>query len=328
MSAAAVHIARFNALQGKAVSRSRINEMLREVDGVAGAEEVATRLAMALKAMGKRKGIDRLEFTPIALPKAAPATAKPAPAPVRRKIAKTNRKVKAMPVKKRSKLRTLSGISKGSDLKGLTFTRIQLDPEYRQIFGPYIYSDTQIGIYGAPGHGKTVFLLKLAKAFAYQGLKTLYISKEEYGRSTFTEKINQFDIDHEDLDFAGDLSKVKITDYQVVFLDSVNKLGFTLSDYEQFVERNGPRIYVVILQTNKAGDFKGGQEWEHEVDIFGEVVNRRLVLRKNRYDSSFAAKSEQADMDYRLAEAKKRKEIRDKVKSELAPAPAADVQPQ
>lgn len=314
MSSAAIHIARFNALQGKPVSRARLKEMLSQVNGVAGAEEVATRLAKALTAMGGRKRIDRLVFTPIAPPKAAAA---PKPA-VKDRGHKRAKGVKAMAPKKATPAptaRQLSGLVKGRDLKGLQFKKIALDGEWRQIFGPYLYSDAQIGIYGAPGSGKTVLLLKFAKYLAQRGLKVWYVTKEEFGRSTLTEKIKQFDIDHDNLDLSRDLSKGKVENFDCIFLDSVNKLKFTLEDYEAFVEKHGPRIYIPVLQTIKSGDFKGGQEWEHEMDIFSEVVNRKFVMRKNRYDGSFAAKSEQLDMDHRVAEAKKRKEIRDQVRS-------------
>ncbi len=353
MSQAAEHIARFNALQGKPVSRARLKEMLSAVNGVAGAEEVATRLAKALKALGGRKRIDRLEFTPIALqkPKApVPVVARGGNVytpPDERKgsiHAEASRKKKKLVVNVKKMLPAgsvkskaidrvlskakLSGVVQGNDLKNLSFKRIPLDGEYRQIFGPYIYSDTQIGIHGGPGHGKTVYLLKLAMYFAKRDLRTVYVSKEEFGRSTMTEKVQQFDFHHPNLYYAKkDLSKVKFEDYDVVILDSVNKLKMTLEDYVDFVEKHGPRIYVAVMQTTKAGDFKGGQEWEHEMDIFGEVVNRKLVLRKNRYDSSFAAKSHQMDMAQRIEEAKKRKVIRDQVKSATEKAPEENSDP-
>lgn len=57
----------------------------------------------------------------------------------------------------------------------------------------------------------------------------------------------------------------------------------------------------MIVQSTKDGDFRGGKEWEHEMDIAGEVVNRQLRLRKNRMDSGFIKKVQKLEEeDYKV----------------------------
>jgi predicted ATP-dependent serine protease len=161
-----------------------------------------------------------------------------------------------------------------------------------------MYSDTQIMIWGQPGNGKTVWLLKFAQYMAEKlAMKVLYIANEEFNRSTLTEKIKEFNIGHANLFISKDLaslnqSGMKLDDFDVVFFDSINSLGMDLKEYKHFVEANPGKVYVLIVQSTKDGDFRGGKDWEHEVDIAGEIKARKLELRKNRLDKDFLAKQE------------------------------------
>ncbi|MCF8255535.1 MAG: DNA repair protein RadA [Bacteroidia bacterium] len=151
-------------------------------------------------------------------------------------------------------------------------------------------------VWGQPGNGKTVWLLNFAQYLAEKlKQRVLYIANEEWNRSTLTEKINQFKIGNENLKITKDLESVKsaglsVNDFDVVFFDSINSLGFDLKQYKKFAEENPGKIYILIVQSTKDGDFRGGKDWEHEVDIAGEIVQRKLELRKNRLDKNFLQK--------------------------------------
>lgn len=138
-------------------------------------------------------------------------------------------------------------------------------------------------LHGQPGHGKTVWLLKFAKDLADQFGKVLFVSKEEYGAATLTDKVNQFNIKSPNLFFSSDINGLNLSDYQFVFLDSINVLKLNIEDYKQLREQHPNTAFIIILQTTKDGKFKGGKDWEHEVEIAGEVKNRELRVYKNRY---------------------------------------------
>lgn len=204
-----------------------------------------------------------------------------------------------------------------------TFRQIPLDGDWAYGFNR-LFSDTQIMIWGMPGSGKTVILLKFSQYLSEKGLAVLYVAREEYGRSTFDEKINEFNIGHPNLKIVRDFAMLEkegksIKDFDAVFLDSVNRLGLSLDDYIALVEANPNKIWVPIVQSNKDGSFKGGQDWEHEVDIAGQVINRRLVLTKNRLDKDFRQKADQLMFDNTISEKLKKKEIDKAVKAKLQP---------
>ncbi|MFO0414898.1 MAG: hypothetical protein ACK52I_22220 [Pseudomonadota bacterium] len=198
-----------------------------------------------------------------------------------------------------------------SVLAGIDFKQYKLTGRWKSELGDFINSDNQLMFWGMPGHGKTVLQLQLAQYFAeVLSLDTLYIANEEFKRSTLADKIKRFKIGHPKLKFAKTIDEKEISKYQVVFFDSINSLGMTLKDYLKFRERHSDKVFVLVVQSTKDGNFRGGQEWEHEVDIAGEVINRKLTLRKHRLDPNLAKKAEQMAMKAAISEAKKKKEIR------------------
>ena len=74
----------------------------------------------------------------------------------------------------------------------------------------------------------------------------------------------------------------------------------------------------MILQSTKDGNFKGSQEWEHVVDVFGEIQNRKLILRKNRLDPNNSAKAAEMQKTNAITEAKKKAEVKEAVKTAMA----------
>lgn len=215
----------------------------------------------------------------------------------------------------------LEGIVNSDQIKKMSFRQVPIDGIYKSIFNK-LYNDSQLMFWGVPGSGKTVGLLLFADYLAERmNLKVLYIANEELNRSTLTEKLNQFEISSK-IDFARtfkDLEKSNKTlaDYDVIFLDSVQSLRIDLDKYIALVEANPGKMFVLIVQTTKDGDFKGGKEWEHEVDIAGEFINRQIVLIKNRYDPDLEQKREALHMEYAVKERKKKQLISRRVKEQL-----------
>jgi len=138
--------------------------------------------------------------------------------------------------------------------------------------------------HGEPHNGKTIFLLKLAQYLADNFGEVLYVSSEEFASPTMTKKVNEFlNPLPSRLHFAENLQDPDLSDYQFVILDSVNDLGLKINDYKELRKEHPDKAFIFILQHTKAGDFKGGKDWEHIAEIAGEVHKGVVNITKNRY---------------------------------------------
>lgn len=225
--------------------------------------------------------------------------------------------------KKASKGKAVMGVLSGADIAAMEFKKIDLSDEWKAEFGE-IASDEQMMFWGSPGSGKTYRLLKFAKYLAHdKNMRGVFIANEELGRSTFTKKINQLkqegiDVNDPNLDFAKKIPE-DVSGYEFILFDSINSLHMTLDDYIKFRDEHGPKIYISIVQTTKDGDFRGGKDWEHEMDFAGEYNDRKLIVHKNRHDPDFNRKRDELMIDAKVKEAKEKEMIKKKVKEQTGP---------
>jgi predicted ATP-dependent serine protease len=140
-------------------------------------------------------------------------------------------------------------------------------------------------VHGQPGSGKTVFLLKFAQYLALNFGKVLYVSSEEYATPTLSKKLNDFKIIAPGLSFCKDITGINFSEYQFVFVDSISPSHIAISAKNfQDLKASAPMTsFILILQSNKDGNFKGDKDWEHEVDIVAVVSDRVATITKNRY---------------------------------------------
>jgi hypothetical protein len=208
-------------------------------------------------------------------PKALPAATKPL-------VGITKPQVVKPIVKPEMKSTLPSSVKPSCALSGVNYTYHEMN--LGEEFGK-VNSDANIMIWGAPGSGKTYKLLKMAKDRADKGEKVLYIANEEYGKSTLDKKLIELGIHngYKNITIVKHLPS-DISMYNVIFFDSVNTLKLTPEMIADIDEKNPNKVFILIVQTNKDGSFRGGRDWEHLVDVAGDVVNRKLVLHKQRYD--------------------------------------------
>jgi hypothetical protein len=139
-------------------------------------------------------------------------------------------------------------------------------------------------VHGEPFNGKTLFLLMLAKYLAQNFGYVLYVSSEEFGASTMTDKITNFvNPKPVSLHFIDSLHGVDLSPYDFIILDSVNDLDLKPADYKDIVKQYPDKGYILNLQHTKAGKFRGGKDWEHIPAIVAEVSKGTITLTKNRY---------------------------------------------
>lgn len=319
----------FNNLHGKKVYRNDVINLLEKVrehnaGDLKDVEQRLTRMITHIKP-GQRLKIKLVKKAKLGKVKSLPASKK-------RSLPEAKKTLSAPPVlpvaQVKNKVSKLSGVVSGEDISKMNFSQIKLSGRFKDDFIK-IYSDTLIMSWGKPGHGKTVHALEFAQYLAEQGYPVLFVANEELNRSTLTEKTRKFNIHHKNLSFVRKLDDLKISnktidDFEMVFFDSIQSLKMNLDTFEKFVEDHPGKMYFIIVQTTKDGHFKGGQEWLHAVDIGGEIINRRMVLYKNRLDSEFDKKSDKLIFEQKVKDAKKRLSVKDEVKKLTAPKPPAE----
>jgi hypothetical protein len=139
-------------------------------------------------------------------------------------------------------------------------------------------------LHGEPHNGKTILLLKFAKYLAENFGGVLFVTSEEFDSSAMTRKINELvSPKPEGLHFIDSIESIDLSPYDFVVLDSVNDLGLKPNDFKAIVKQYPSIGYILNLQHTKAGQFKGGKDWEHIPAIVGEVSKGIVSLTKNRY---------------------------------------------
>ncbi|MEI9918152.1 MAG: hypothetical protein WDO14_05045 [Bacteroidota bacterium] len=177
----------------------------------------------------------------------------------------------------------LSGVLTAEEMASRTFEKLNFNQRYSSLIGQPAKNFTMM-LHGEPNAGKTTFLLKFAKYLAEFFGKVLYISSEEFSAATMTDKVNELLTPFpENLFFYANLEGIDLSEYDFVILDSVNDLGLTLPDFKALRKDNPDTAFILILQHTKDGQYRGGKDWEHEVEIAGEVTNGTVTIYRNRY---------------------------------------------
>ena len=181
-----------------------------------------------------------------------------------------------------SKNKGLGEIISFADMANLTYEKLYLSEPYRSLIGSPA-PNFDMMIHGEPGSGKTSFLLEFAVYLAKNHGDVLYVSSEEFGATTMIEKAKGFSEPPTNLDIVKDLKWLEKKPYKFCFIDSVNDLKLDLAQYKELREKYPETAFILILQHTKAGQFRGGKEWEHEVEIGGVVDNFQIDIYRNRY---------------------------------------------
>ncbi len=177
----------------------------------------------------------------------------------------------------------LNGVLTAEEMANRKFDMLNFSEPWLSLIGKPA-SNFTIMFHGEPGAGKTTLLLKFAQYLALNLGKVLYISSEEFAASTLTEKINELlNPLPPNLSFTENLKEADLSDYEFVILDSINDLGLNLQEYKALRKEHPNVAFILILQHTKDGRYRGGKDWEHEVEIAGKVENGTVTIYRNRY---------------------------------------------
>ena len=171
---------------------------------------------------------------------------------------------------------------------------LKFEGKWNDIMGD-IAPDFTMMVTGAPGSGKTTFLLEFAYYLASKFGKVLYISSEEYGSVTLADKLEDI-IKNKGLHKEDDRNKSLIPknlffgkgfsdlqDYDFVIIDTMSDLNLDLQDFKEIRDIYPNKGFIVVLQYTKSGDFRGSKEIEHECDIALDMKSGYIKMFKNRY---------------------------------------------
>jgi len=177
----------------------------------------------------------------------------------------------------------LSGVLTAEEMANRQLDLLHFSSFWHSLFGNPAKNFTMM-FHGEPHNGKTIFLLMLAQYLADNFGEVLYVSSEEFASPTMTKKVNEFlSPIPKRLHFAENIKDPKLDRYDFIILDSVNDLGLKISQYKEIRKDHPDTAFIFILQHTKAGDFKGGKDWEHIAEIVGEVTRGVVTISKNRY---------------------------------------------
>lgn len=177
---------------------------------------------------------------------------------------------------------TQPGVMSSMDFSNMQFRTLGFVGKYRKLIGDPAKGFTAM-VYGKPKMGKSFLCVDFAGYLARNHGKVLYIAREEGLDMTLQEKLKAKDVAHPNL-FVAEAIPQDLTPYDFIFFDSVNKLGLSASDLEALKQANPGKSFVYVFQTTKEGNFRGANEFQHDVDIVIEVPEKGLAVQNGRYN--------------------------------------------
>ena len=168
------------------------------------------------------------------------------------------------------------------ELMRMKFETIGLRGKFRELIGDPAVGFTAM-VFGQPKSGKSTLMLEFAHHLAREHGEVLYCAIEEGYGYTLQEKIARLGTVHERLNFS-DRVPSDLSAYDFVFIDSVSKAGMELEDLVKLKHANPRTSFVFIFHSTKQGQFRGGNELAHEVDVIIEV-EPGLVKASGRFNA-------------------------------------------
>lgn len=183
-----------------------------------------------------------------------------------------------------------TGEVRGGQVREMEFETFQLPGRVGVFLGELDRNMAAFALTGDSGAGKSYFSFMLAKAFLLAGLTLKYFSLEEGIGKVTQEKLTAYDIGDEIvLEASGKLMDVKdaARKYDVVVVDSFNKLGAKAEDFENLRKAHPETIFIMIFQKTTNGTMRGGSSTLFDstltLDVRIEDGKRIAFAQKSRY---------------------------------------------
>jgi DNA replication protein DnaC len=143
--------------------------------------------------------------------------------------------------------------------------------------------------YGEPGSGKTALSMQFTEYLASQHeLRVLYVTAEEFDSKSFQDKVVLNGLADNNVIVANkEFREMDLSAFDVIFIDSVQRLGMSPKEFDELVETYPEKAFVLLFQMTKGGDYKGGKDWEHNLDGTVKVdKNTNTATAYKRYTTN------------------------------------------
>jgi predicted ATP-dependent serine protease len=168
------------------------------------------------------------------------------------------------------------------DFANMKFISIGITGKWRDLMGDPAPGFTAM-VFGKPKTGKSYLCVEFAGYLARNHGKVLYVAREEGLDKTLQIKLNDKNVNNENL-FVSDFLPEDLSEYDFIFLDSVNKLGLSSKDLDVLRKNNPGKSFIFVFQTTKDGNFRGKNEFQHDVDVVIEVGEQGKAIQFGRYN--------------------------------------------
>ncbi len=173
-------------------------------------------------------------------------------------------------------------IMNSMDFANMKFNTIGLKGKWLNLIGDPSSNFTAM-VYGKPKMGKSYLCVDFAGYLARHHGKVLYVAKEEGLDLTLQKKLNDKDVKHPNLFVANELP-TSLSQFDFIFLDSVNKLGLQPEDLTRLKKQNPTKSFIFVFQSTKEGNFRGANSFQHDVDVVIEVPERGKAVQFGRFN--------------------------------------------
>lgn len=177
-------------------------------------------------------------------------------------------------------------IMSSTDIVNLEFEKLGFQGKWLNLIGDPSSGFTAM-IFGKPKMGKSYLAVDFAGYLARNHGTVLYVAREEGIDDTLQQKLKDKNVAHPDL-YVGDFLPEDLGAYDFVFLDSVNKLRLSPEELDAFKKEYPETSFIYIFQTTKLGNFRGGNEFQHDVDVVIEVAEKGKAIQFGRFNQGGA----------------------------------------
>jgi hypothetical protein len=177
---------------------------------------------------------------------------------------------------------TKSHIMNSMDFADMKFVTIGIKDKWLNLMGDPAPGFSAM-VFGKPKMGKSFLCIDFAGYLSRNHGKVLYVAREEGLDATLQMKLNEINVKNPNL-FVSDNLPDDLSQYNFIFLDSVNKLGLAPTDLDKLRKDNPGKSFIFVFQTTKDGNFKGKNEFQHDVDIVIEVHEKGKATQFGRYN--------------------------------------------
>jgi len=162
-----------------------------------------------------------------------------------------------------------------TELAGMEFETIGLQGKYRELIGDPCVGFSAM-VYGLPKSGKSTLCIDFAKYLAQHHGKVLYCAIEEKFGYTLKEKVERLHAIDPNL-FVSETVPEDLSDYDFVFIDSVSRADMDIEELRSLSNNNPRTSFVFIFHSTKNGNFRGMNQFAHDVDVIVKVEKGKAI---------------------------------------------------